>query len=93
MINTLTWLMSAERDGGGGGFLSTHPATEIGSKFSASCEPGRRRAALAGLFAACLLLLGLAGCNHVQPHLKIPELRIAEPALRPPSSVTPARRS
>ena len=26
MINTLTWLMSAEGDGGGG-FLSTHPAT------------------------------------------------------------------
>lgn len=28
MINTLTWLMSTEGDGGsGGGFLSTHPAT------------------------------------------------------------------
>jgi Zn-dependent protease with chaperone function len=27
MINTLTWLMSAEGGGGGGGFLSTHPDT------------------------------------------------------------------
>jgi len=27
MINTLTWLMSAEGDGGGGGFFSTHPET------------------------------------------------------------------
>jgi len=28
MINTLTWLMRTSGDGGGGGFLSTHPATE-----------------------------------------------------------------
>ena len=27
MINTLTWLMDSEGSGGGGGFLSTHPAT------------------------------------------------------------------
>lgn len=27
MINTLTWLMSSEGSGGGGGFFSTHPAT------------------------------------------------------------------
>ncbi|MFI5324762.1 MAG: phosphatidylserine/phosphatidylglycerophosphate/cardiolipin synthase family protein [Candidatus Rokuibacteriota bacterium] len=41
-----------------------------------------RRRAAQGLAAACLLLLALAGCNHVQPHLKIPDLRITEPALR-----------
>ena len=42
-----------------------------------------RRRAAQGLSAACLLLLALAGCNHhVQPHLKIPDLRITEPALR-----------
>ena len=28
MIDTLTWLMRTAGDGGGGGFLSTHPATE-----------------------------------------------------------------
>jgi len=28
MIDTLTWLMRTSGDGGGGGFLSTHPATE-----------------------------------------------------------------
>ncbi len=33
------------------------------------------------LSAACLLLV-LAGCNHVQPHLKVPDLRITEPSLR-----------
>jgi Zn-dependent protease with chaperone function len=27
MINTLSWLMDSEGSGGGGGFLSTHPAT------------------------------------------------------------------
>ena len=29
---------------------------------------------------ACLLLV--LGCNHVQPHLKVPDLRITEPSLR-----------
>ena len=28
LIDTLTWLMRTPGDGGGGGFLSTHPATE-----------------------------------------------------------------
>ena len=28
MIDTLTWLLRTSGDGGGGGFLSTHPATE-----------------------------------------------------------------
>lgn len=28
MIDTLTWLMRTSGDGGGGGFFSTHPATE-----------------------------------------------------------------
>jgi predicted Zn-dependent protease len=28
MIDTLTWLMRTSGDGGGGGFLSTHPATD-----------------------------------------------------------------
>jgi cardiolipin synthase len=40
-----------------------------------------RRAATHALSVACLLLW-LAGCNHVQPHLKVPDLRIAEPSLR-----------
>ena len=42
---------------------------------------GRRRTACDVLSAACLLLL-LAGCNHVQPHLKLPDVQIAEPAFR-----------
>ena len=39
------------------------------------------RAATRVVSVACLLLL-LVSCNHVQPHLKIPDLRISEPALR-----------
>ena len=41
----------------------------------------RGRAATRVVAVACLLLL-LVSCNHVQPHLKIPDLRISEPALR-----------
>jgi cardiolipin synthase len=41
----------------------------------------RPRAASHVLSAVCLLLL-LAGCSHVQPHLRLPDLRIAEPSLR-----------
>lgn len=41
----------------------------------------RPRAAFHVLSAACLLVL-LAGCSRVQPHLKLPDLRIAEPSLR-----------
>ena len=41
----------------------------------------RGRAATRVISVACLLFL-LVSCNHVQPHLKIPDLRISEPALR-----------
>jgi cardiolipin synthase A/B len=41
----------------------------------------RLRAAGHVLSAACLLVL-LAGCSHVQPHLELSDLQIAEPSFR-----------
>jgi cardiolipin synthase len=41
----------------------------------------RRRRGFRAVSAGCLLVL-LAGCSHAQPHLELPDLRIAEPAFR-----------
>ena len=39
------------------------------------------RPALRVIAAGCLIAM-LAACNHVQPHLKLPDLRITEPSFR-----------
>ena len=39
------------------------------------------RSALHVIAAGCLIVV-LAGCGHVQPHLKLPDLRITEPSFR-----------
>ena len=44
-------------------------------------SPVRLRAAFRVLSSVCLLSL-LAGCSHVQPHLDLPDLQIAEPSFR-----------
>jgi cardiolipin synthase A/B len=60
------------------------PPPETGSKFSAVYDGAlimnRRIMRCAALVAAALL--GASACGHVQPHIKLPDLQVQEPAFR-----------